>query len=116
MLGMSATASWAMILLLSVAGDAMATAYLKISGDRIDGLGFFGAAVGGVVVFAPSIVLFGYALKTGPSYIATVGIWAVGVYAVNAVLGFLVFGDTFSLRAALGIGLACLTVVLLKPA
>ncbi|HYI16517.1 MAG TPA: hypothetical protein VEX37_14065 [Thermomicrobiales bacterium] len=115
MLGMSTTASWAMFLLLSVAGDALATAYLKLSGDRIDGMGFFGAAVAGVVVFAPSIVLFGYALKTGPSYIATVVIWAVGIYAANAVLGFMAFGDTFSIRAALGIALACVVVVLLKP-
>jgi multidrug transporter EmrE-like cation transporter len=115
MLDMSAPANWATLLGLSVAADAAATAYLKISGDRIDGLGFFWAAVAGVVAFAPSIVLFGYALKTGPSYIATVGIWAVGVYTINAVLGFLAFGDTFSIRAAIGIVLACVTVILLRP-
>ncbi len=116
MIGMSTSASWVALLLLSVAADAAATAYLKISGDRIDGFGFFWAAVAGVLAFAPSIVLFGYALKIGPSYIATVGIWAVGVYAANAALGFVAFGDTFSVRAALGIATACLTVVLLKPA
>ena len=116
MTDLSSSTVWALFLLFSVAADAAATAYLKIAGDRIDGLGFFWAAVLGVIAFAPSIILFGYALQAGPSYIATVGIWAVGIYAVNAVLGFLAFGDTFSIRAALGIVLACVTVVLLKPA
>jgi len=115
---MTATSSstvWALFLILSVAGDVAATAYLKIAGDRIDGLGFFWAAVLGVAAFAPSIILFGYALQAGPTYIATVGIWAVGVYTTNAILGLIVFGDTFSLRAGLGIILACVTIVLLKP-
>jgi multidrug transporter EmrE-like cation transporter len=112
----STSSTWALFLVLSIAGDVGATAYLKIAGDRIDGLGFFWAAVLGVAAFAPSIILFGYALQAGPSYIATVGIWAVGVYAVNAALGFVAFGDVFSVRAALGIVLACITIILLKPA
>lgn len=111
----SVTAIWAGLLLLSVMADAGATAYLKIAGDRLEGLGFFWAAVIGVVAFAPSIVLFGYAMKAGPSYIATVGVWAVGIYAANAVVGVLAFGDAFSARTALGIAAACVTVVLLKP-
>ena len=110
------TLGWTSLLLFSIAGDAAATAYLKLAGDRIDGLGFFWASVAGVAMFAPSIVLFGYALKAGPSYVATVGIWAVGVYAVNTVLGVVAFGDAFNARLALGIAAACLTVVLLKPA
>lgn len=107
---------WAVLLLCSVACDAAATAYLKIAGDRIDGLGFFWANAAGVALFAPSIMLFGYAIKAGPSYVATVGIWAVGVYAVNAVLGVVAFGDAFSVRLALGVAAACFAVVLLKPA
>jgi hypothetical protein len=60
-------------------------------------------------------MLFGYALKTGPSYIATVGSWAVGVYAANALVGIAAFGDSFTPRTALGIVAACATVILLKP-
>lgn len=105
-----------MLLAGSIGCDAGATAYLKIAGDRIGGLGFFGAAVLGVVVFAPSIILFGYALKAGPSFIATVGIWAVGIYAANAVLGVTAFGDALNWRLVLGLATACMTVVLLKPA
>ncbi len=107
--------SWFGLLALSVVFDVAATAYLKIAGDRVQGFGFFSAAVLGVVVFGPAIVTFGYALKIGPSYIATVGIWAVGIYAANAVAGVLLFGDTFSWRTAAGILAACVTVVLLKP-
>jgi multidrug transporter EmrE-like cation transporter len=107
---------WLSLLALSVACDVLASVYLKVAGDRIDGFGFFWAAVLGVVAFAPSIVLIGYALQRGPSYIATIGIWAVGVYAANAVVGVLVFDDAFTFRTALGISTACVTVVLLKPA
>jgi multidrug transporter EmrE-like cation transporter len=113
---LSSTTTWSLFLIFSIAGDVAATTYLKLAGDRIDGLSFFWAAVIGVIAFAPSIILFGYALQAGPSYIATIGIWAVGVFAVNAALGFLAFGDVFSFRAALGIVLACVTIVLLKPA
>jgi multidrug transporter EmrE-like cation transporter len=112
----SATSAWAGLLFLSVVADAGATAYLKLAGDRIDGLSFLWAATIGVVVFAPSIVLFGFALKSGPSYFATVGVWAVGVYAANAIVGVAVFGDPFGSRTALGIAAACLAVVLLNPA
>ncbi|HEU5431593.1 MAG TPA: hypothetical protein VFU81_08020 [Thermomicrobiales bacterium] len=110
------TALWLGLLFVSVACDVGATAYLKVAGDRIDGLGFFGTAVIGVVVFAPSIITFGYSMKVGPSYLATVGIWAVGVYAANAVVGVVAFGDPFGVRTALGVVLACVTVVLLNPA
>jgi multidrug transporter EmrE-like cation transporter len=54
-------------------------------------------------------------MKIGPSYIATVGVWAVGIYAANAIAGVLVFGDTFSWRTAVGLIAACVTVILLKP-
>jgi multidrug transporter EmrE-like cation transporter len=111
-----ATAVWLGLLALSVVCDVAASVYLKVAGDRIDGFGFFWAAVLGVVAFAPSIVLIGYALQRGPSYIATIGIWAVGVYAANTVAGVLVFDDVFTYRTALGISTACATVVLLKPA
>jgi hypothetical protein len=116
MIGLPTPMFWAGCLLLSVVADAGATAYLKAAGDRIDGAGFFGATLVGVAAFAPSIVLFGYALRSGPSYIATVGIWAVGVYTVNAVVGLFAFGDSFNIRVTLGIVTASLTVMLLKPA
>jgi len=89
---------------------------MKVVGDRIGGTGFFAAAALGVAVFAPSIMLFGYAMKVGPSYIATVGVWAVGVYAANTLVGVWAFGDSFGYGTALGILTACITVVLLKQA
>jgi multidrug transporter EmrE-like cation transporter len=112
----SATGVWAVLLFLSVLADVGATAYLKYAGDRIDGLSFLWAAIVGVVAFAPSIVLFGFAMKSGQSYLVTVGVWAVGIYTVNAIVGVLVFDDAFGARTALGIAAACLAVVLLKPA
>ena len=112
----SALPLWFSVLAISIACDAGATAYLKVASDRLHGLGFFWASVLGVAAFAPSIVTFGYAIKIGPSYIATVGIWAVGVYAANAVVGVTVFGDPFSWRTVLGLSAACATVILLKPA
>ena len=107
---------WFSVLALSIACDSGATAYLKVAGDRLQGFGFFWAAVLGVVAFAPSIMTFGYALKIGPSYIGTVGIWAVGIYAANAVVGVMAFGDPFSWRTVLGVSAACATVLLLRPA
>jgi drug/metabolite transporter (DMT)-like permease len=110
------TLVWIGVLLVSIAGDVCATAYLKVASDRLQGLGFFWATVLGVVAFAPSIMTFGYAMKIGPSYIATVGIWAVGVYAANAVVGVLAFGDVMTWRTVVGIGAACVAVMMLKPA
>jgi multidrug transporter EmrE-like cation transporter len=86
---------WFGVLAISIACDVGATAYLKVAGDRLHGFGFLWAAVIGVVAFAPSIMIFGYAMKIGPSYIGTVGIWTVGVYAANAVVGVIAFGDPF---------------------
>ena len=106
---------WFGALALSVACDVAATAYLKVAGERLHGLGFFGAAMLGALAFAPSIIAFGYAMKSGPSYIATVGVWAVAVYAGNALVGVMVFGDSFGWRTVGGIIAACVTVVLLKP-
>jgi len=119
MAAMSSTTTlslWFGALAFSIACDAGATAYLKVAGDRLQGFGFFWAAVLGVVAFAPSIMTFGYAMKIGPSYIATVGIWAVGVYAANAVVRVMAFGDPFSWRTVLGVSAACATILLLKPA
>ncbi len=115
MTNFTATALWLGVLLLSVACDAGATVYLKLAADRIDGLSFFWATVVGVVVFAPSIVAFGYGIKLGPSYIATVGLWAVGVYATNALVGIVAFGEPFGVRTAIGVIAACTAVVLLRP-
>ena len=116
-MAISTTANvWAGLLLLSVLADAMATAYLKVAGTRIDGLSFLWAATIGVIAFAPSIILFGYAMRSSQSYLATVGVWAVGVYATNVIVGVAVFGDDFNTRIALGVAAACLAVALLKPA
>lgn len=106
---------WFAVLAASVAFDVGATAYLKVASDRLSGGGFLGAALLGALAFAPSIVAFAYAMRIGPSYIATVGIWAVGVYAANALVGIAAFGDAFSWRTVVGIAAACLTIVLLKP-
>jgi multidrug transporter EmrE-like cation transporter len=106
---------WFAILVVSVAFDVGATAYLKVASDRLSGGGFLGAALLGALAFAPSIVAFAYALRIGPSYIATVGIWAVGVYAANALVGIAAFGDAFSWRTIVGIAAACITIALLKP-
>jgi multidrug transporter EmrE-like cation transporter len=51
----------------------------------------------------------------GPISIATVGVWAAGVYAANAVVGILVFGDNFSPRIIAGLLAACATIALLNP-
>jgi multidrug transporter EmrE-like cation transporter len=106
---------WFGVLAVSVAFDVGATAYLKVAGDQYQGLGFLSASVLGVVAFAPSIITYGYAIKIGPSFIAKIGIWAVGVYAANAMVGVLAFGDAFGWRTVAGIVAACVTVVLLKP-
>lgn len=106
---------WFAVLFASVAFDAGATAYLKVASDRLSGGGFLGAALLGALAFTPSILAFAYAIRIGPSYIATVGIWAVGVYVVNALVGIAAFGDAFSWRVVLGIVTACVTIVLLKP-
>jgi multidrug transporter EmrE-like cation transporter len=111
----ASTALWLGVLLFSVACDVGATIYLKLAADRIAGWGFFAASVAGVAVFAPSIVSFGYGIKLGPSYIATVGLWAVGVYAANAAVGILAFGEPFGVRTAIGVVAACAAVVLLRP-
>jgi hypothetical protein len=66
-------------------------------------------------VFAPSIISFGWGLDLRPSYVATVGIWAVGVDAANTVIGMVAFGDPFGARTALGGVVARITVFLLKP-
>lgn len=106
---------WFAVLFASVAFDAGATAYLKVASDRLSGGGFLGAALLGALAFTPSILAFAYAIRIGPSYIATVGIWAVGVYAANALVGIAAFGDAFSWRTVLGMAAACLTIALLKP-
>src|SRR3954447_25233686 len=94
----SPTLVWFCVLALSVVADVGATAYLKVAGDNLHGFGFLSAALFGAAAFAPSIIAFAYAIKIGPSYIATVGVWAVGVYVANAVVGVMAFGEAFSWR------------------
>jgi multidrug transporter EmrE-like cation transporter len=110
------TLAWPALLAASIFFDVLATAYLRVAGERVAGLGYFLAATAGLVIFAPSIVAFGYALRAGPSYLATVGVWVVGILAGNALIGIVAFGDRLDLRTALGIAAACLTVLLLRSA
>jgi drug/metabolite transporter (DMT)-like permease len=112
--GASATVLWLTLLIFSVLADVAAMAYLKVAADRIRGAGFLWATILGIAVFGPSIVTFGYAMRIGPSYLATVGIWTVGVYATNAMVGVMVFGDPFGWRIAAGMVTACASVVLLN--
>ena len=105
---------WATALFASIVLDAFATAYLKIASERLEGSGFFLASMLGVLVYAPSIILIGYAFKVSPSYLATIGIWFIGAYAANALLGIIAFDDTFTFRTAAGIAAAGLTVFLLR--
>jgi hypothetical protein len=106
--------AWVAALTLSVVFDTGATAYLKLAGERLEGSGFLVATLGGVLVFAPSIILFGYALRVGPSYLASIGIWFVGAYATNALVGVLAFGDPFSARTVAGLVAAFTAVLLLS--
>jgi multidrug transporter EmrE-like cation transporter len=112
---LSANLSWAIVLSASIVLDTLATAYLKVASDRLDGSGFFLASVLAVVAYAPSIILLGYALKIGPSYLASVGLWFVGAYVANAVAGVMAFNDPFTMKTAVGIATACVAVVLLTP-
>jgi multidrug transporter EmrE-like cation transporter len=112
---LSTNVTWSIVLIASILLDTLASVYLKVASDRLDGSGFFLASVAGVVAFAPSIILLGYALKIGPSYLATVGLWFVGAYVANAVVGVIAFDDPFTARAAAGIVVACLAVFLLTP-
>jgi hypothetical protein len=112
---LSTNVTWVLVLLASMLLDAVASAYLNAIGERYEGSGFFLATVVGVVAFAPSIILLGYALKIGPSYIASVGAWFIGAYLANAIVGIVAFDDPFTTKTVAGIVIACIAVVLLTP-
>jgi multidrug transporter EmrE-like cation transporter len=103
---------WVSLLGVSILCDVVATAYLKWAGDRF-AAHFLLANVLSIVLFAPAIVTFGYALREGSSYLVTTLIWLVGLTLGNTLVGVLVFGDAFGLAKAAGIGAALVALFLL---
>ena len=103
---------WTGLLAASILCDVVATAYLKWAGDRF-AAHFLLANVLSIVLFAPAIVTFGYALREGSSYLVTTLVWLVGLTLGNTLIGVLVFNDAFSTMRAAGIGAAIVALVLL---
>ena len=77
---------WAGLLAASILCDVVATAYLKWAGDRFSE-NFLLANILSIVLFAPAIVTFGYALREDSSYLVTTLAWLVGL-----TLGVQIFG------------------------
>jgi multidrug transporter EmrE-like cation transporter len=104
------TMAW-LILAIAIASEVFATTMLKLS----DGFSKFAPAVGVVIGYAFSFFLLGIALKSiGLS--TAYAIWA-GVGTVGAVLvGVLVFGESLTPPAYIGIALVVTGVVLLNAA
>jgi multidrug transporter EmrE-like cation transporter len=100
------------LLAASVLCDVVATAYLKWAGDRFQDT-FLIANLASIVLFAPAIVTFGYALREGPSYLVTTLAWLVGLTLSNTLVGILVFGDPFGMSKVAGMGAALIALVLL---
>jgi multidrug transporter EmrE-like cation transporter len=103
---------WLMLLGASILCDVVATAYLKWAGDRFSDT-FLLANVASILIFAPAIVTFGYALREGPSYLVTTLVWLVGLTLGNTLVGVMVFGDPFGVAKAAGLGAAVVALVLL---
>jgi multidrug transporter EmrE-like cation transporter len=103
---------WMGLLGASVLCDVVATAYLKWAGDRFSN-SFLLANIASIILFAPAIVTFGYALREGSSYLVTTLVWLVGLTLGNTLIGVLVFSDPFSMMRAAGIGVAILALVML---
>ena len=100
------------LLVASILCDVVATAYLKWAGNRFEER-FLLANVLSIVLFAPAIVTFGYALREGPSYLVTTLVWLIGLTLGNTLVGTLVFGDPFGVAKAAGLGAAVIALVLL---
>jgi multidrug transporter EmrE-like cation transporter len=103
---------WVSLLGVSILCDVVATAYLKWAGDRFADT-FLLANVFSIVLFAPAIVTFGYALREGSSYLVTTLVWLVGLTLGNTLVGVLVFGDPFGMVRAAGLAAAVVALVLL---
>lgn len=103
---------WAGLLGASIVCDVAATAYLKWAGERF-AADFLLANVLSIVLFAPAIVTFGYALREGSSYLVTTLAWLVGLTLGNTLVGVLIFGDPFGGAKIAGIGAALVALVLL---
>ena len=103
---------WFGLLGVSILCDVVATAYLKWAGDRFSD-NFLAANLASILLFAPAIVTFGYALREGSSYLVTTLAWLVGLTLGNTLVGVLVFGDQFGAGKAAGIGAALVALVLL---
>ena len=103
---------WIGLLGVSILCDVVATAYLKWAGDRF-AAHFLLANVLSIILFAPAIVTFGYALREGSSYLVTTLVWLVGLTLGNTLVGVMVFGDPFGVAKIAGIGAALIALVLL---
>jgi multidrug transporter EmrE-like cation transporter len=103
---------WAGLLAASILCDVVATAYLKWAGDRFADH-FLLANVLSIVLFAPAIITFGYALREGSSYLVTTLAWLVGLTLGNTLVGVLLFGDPFGAAKVAGIAAALAALVLL---
>ena len=103
---------WTGLLGASILCDVVATAYLKWAGDRFTE-NFLLANILSILLFAPAIVTFGYALREGSSYLVTTLAWLVGLTLGNTLVGVVVFGDSFGVPQAAGVCAAVAAVVLL---
>jgi multidrug transporter EmrE-like cation transporter len=103
---------WIGLLGASILCDVVATAYLKWAGDRFSE-NFLLANILSIVLFAPAIVTFGYALREGSSYLVTTLAWLVGLTLGNTLVGVLLFGDPFGAAKVAGIGAALAALFLL---
>ena len=104
--------AWIGLLGASIVCDIVATAYLKWAGDRFSA-NFLLANILSIGLFAPAIVTFGYALREGSSYLVTTLVWLVGLTLGNTLVGVLIFGDSFGMAKAAGLGAPVLALVLL---
>ena len=104
--------TWVGLLGASILCDVVATAYLKWAGDRF-ATNFLLANVASILLFAPAIVTFGYALREGSSYLVTTLAWLVGLTLGNTLVGVMIFGDPFGMAKIFGIGAALAALVLL---
>lgn len=75
--------------------------------------GFGFAALSGLAISAASILIFA-ALRRGGPVAATGAIVLGGGVALSAVVAPWVFGETWSLRRVIGVGLAVLAIVILS--
>jgi len=67
-----------------------------------------------LVGYASTFILLGLTLRAGVPLGVAYGIWGASGVALTAVLAYLLFGETLSVAAIIGIGLIILGVVLVE--